>query len=124
MLEEEFERTRRMSSARHRPARTARANPVLARSIRLRNPYVDPMSLIQVELLRRKRAASRAQTWNTLWARPSTASPPACTTRARKTEDNVGTASTRSHAETIVRDPSCPSWLMPFLKIVNPSPFL
>ncbi|HEU4982457.1 MAG TPA: phosphoenolpyruvate carboxylase, partial [Acidobacteriaceae bacterium] len=31
-------------------------NQVLARSIRLRNPYVDPMSLIQVELLRRKRA--------------------------------------------------------------------
>jgi phosphoenolpyruvate carboxylase len=31
------------------------SNPVLARSIRLRNPYVDPMSLIQVELLRRKR---------------------------------------------------------------------
>ena len=29
-------------------------NRVLARSIRLRNPYVDPMSLIQVELLRRK----------------------------------------------------------------------
>jgi phosphoenolpyruvate carboxylase len=28
----------------------------LARSIRLRNPYVDPMSLIQVDLLRRKRA--------------------------------------------------------------------
>jgi len=27
---------------------------VLARSIHLRNPYVDPMSLIQVELLRRK----------------------------------------------------------------------
>jgi len=24
-------------------------NPVLARSIRLRNPYVDPLSLIQVE---------------------------------------------------------------------------
>jgi phosphoenolpyruvate carboxylase len=32
-------------------------NPVLAQSIRLRNPYVDPMSLIQVELLRRKREA-------------------------------------------------------------------
>jgi len=31
-------------------------NQVLARSIKLRNPYVDPMSLIQVELLRRKRA--------------------------------------------------------------------
>jgi phosphoenolpyruvate carboxylase len=32
------------------------SNPVLARSIRLRNPYVDPMHLIQVDLLRRKRA--------------------------------------------------------------------
>ncbi len=31
-------------------------NEVLARSIRLRNPYVDPLSLIQVDLLRRKRA--------------------------------------------------------------------
>ena len=31
-------------------------NPVLLQSIRLRNPYVDPMSLLQVELLRRKRA--------------------------------------------------------------------
>jgi phosphoenolpyruvate carboxylase len=28
---------------------------MLARSIRLRNPYVDSLSLIQVELLRRKR---------------------------------------------------------------------
>jgi len=31
-------------------------NTVLARSIKLRNPYVDPLSLIQVDLLRRKRA--------------------------------------------------------------------
>ncbi|WP_158750757.1 phosphoenolpyruvate carboxylase [Acidobacterium sp. S8] len=31
-------------------------NRMLAHSIRLRNPYVDPMSLIQVDLLRRKRA--------------------------------------------------------------------
>jgi phosphoenolpyruvate carboxylase len=30
--------------------------PALQRSIRLRNPYVDPMSLLQVELLRRWRA--------------------------------------------------------------------
>jgi phosphoenolpyruvate carboxylase len=30
-------------------------NQVLARSIRLRNPYVDPMHLIQVDMLRRKR---------------------------------------------------------------------
>jgi len=33
---------------------------VLERSIRLRNPYVDPMSLIQVELIRRKREATKA----------------------------------------------------------------
>jgi len=31
-------------------------NQVLARSIRLRNPYVDPMHLIQVDMLKRKRA--------------------------------------------------------------------
>ena len=30
-------------------------NPTLQRSIRLRNPYVDPMSFLQVELLRRQR---------------------------------------------------------------------
>ena len=31
----------------------------MARSIRLRNPYVDPMHLIQVDLLRRKRAGEQ-----------------------------------------------------------------
>ena len=30
-------------------------HPVLQRSIRLRNPYVDPMNAIQVDLLRRYR---------------------------------------------------------------------
>jgi len=34
-------------------------DPALRRSIRLRNPYVDPMSLLQVELLRRWRADGR-----------------------------------------------------------------
>jgi len=34
-------------------------NKTLQRSIRLRNPYVDPMSLLQVELLKRWRAADR-----------------------------------------------------------------
>jgi phosphoenolpyruvate carboxylase len=54
MLEEEFLRSRQMilriSGQRELLAR----NRVLARSIHLRNPYVDPMSLIQVDLLRRK----------------------------------------------------------------------
>ena len=31
-------------------------HPVLRQSIRLRNPYIDPMNAIQVELLRRRRA--------------------------------------------------------------------
>ncbi len=34
--------------------------PTLARSIELRNPYVDPLSFLQVELLRRKRQAKDA----------------------------------------------------------------
>lgn len=36
-------------------------NPVLARSIELRNPYVNPMSILQVELLRRKRSGERSE---------------------------------------------------------------
>lgn len=35
----------------------AESNPVLRRSIDVRNPYVDPINLVQVELLRRLRAA-------------------------------------------------------------------
>jgi phosphoenolpyruvate carboxylase len=35
------------------------ASPVLSRSIRLRNPYVDPMSFVQVSLLSRLRAAQQ-----------------------------------------------------------------
>src|SRR5262249_52437640 len=31
-------------------------NPVLRRSIDVRNPYVDPINLVQIELLRRMRA--------------------------------------------------------------------
>lgn len=30
-------------------------NPVLRRSIEVRNPYVDPVNLVQIELLRRLR---------------------------------------------------------------------
>ena len=53
---EEFDRTRRMVRGCSDQAELLKCNTVLARSIRLRNPYVDPMSLVQVELLRRKRA--------------------------------------------------------------------
>jgi phosphoenolpyruvate carboxylase len=59
-LHAEFELTRRMVLAITKQAALLETNRVLERSIRLRNPYVDPMSLIQVELLRRKRAAVKA----------------------------------------------------------------
>jgi len=57
VLYDEFELTRRMILAVTGQSTLLETNPVLERSIRLRNPYVDPMSFIQVELLRRKRAA-------------------------------------------------------------------
>jgi len=56
LISEEFERTREAVLRITRQKELLENNRVLARSIRLRNPYVDPMSLIQVELLRRKRA--------------------------------------------------------------------
>jgi len=59
-LEAEFLLTRRMILAITGQAAVLENNPVLERSIRLRNPYVDPMSLIQVELIRRKRALEAA----------------------------------------------------------------
>jgi len=39
-------------------------NAVLSRSIRLRNPYVDPMSLIQMDLLRRKQLGDSSEELN------------------------------------------------------------
>jgi phosphoenolpyruvate carboxylase len=56
LLEEEFARTIRMTLAVTGQETLLERNPVLANSIRLRNPYVDPMSLLQLELLSRKRA--------------------------------------------------------------------
>ena len=59
MLREEFLRTQKVILAITGQKDLLENNPVLYRSIRLRNPYVDPMSLIQVDLLRRKRAGVR-----------------------------------------------------------------
>jgi phosphoenolpyruvate carboxylase len=55
MLRQEFERTGRTLLAVTAQKELLEKNPVILRSIRLRNPYVDPLSLIQVDLLRRKR---------------------------------------------------------------------
>jgi phosphoenolpyruvate carboxylase len=55
-LEKEFELTTRMVLAVTEQEALLEKNPVLEHSIKLRNPYVDPLSLLQVELIRRKRA--------------------------------------------------------------------
>jgi phosphoenolpyruvate carboxylase len=64
MLAKEFHRTRQMILWLTDQKELLENNAVLSRSIRLRNPYVDPMSLIQVELLRRKRAGTDTEMLN------------------------------------------------------------
>ncbi len=64
IVAEEFERTRRMLLIVKQQERLLEKNPVLSRSIRLRNPYVDAMSLIQVELLRRKQLGDNSEDLN------------------------------------------------------------
>jgi phosphoenolpyruvate carboxylase len=56
MIEAEFHRTVHAVLAVTQQTELLETNPVLARSIKLRNPYVDPMHLIQIDMLRRKRA--------------------------------------------------------------------
>jgi phosphoenolpyruvate carboxylase len=60
-LSAEFELTRRMVLLVLDQTELLQTNPVLNNSIRLRNPYVDPMSLLQLELLRRKRGGERSE---------------------------------------------------------------
>jgi phosphoenolpyruvate carboxylase len=64
LLEEEFLRTRQALLAITGEKELLEGNAVLSRSIRLRNPYVDPMSMVQVDLLRRKRAGENTDTLN------------------------------------------------------------
>jgi phosphoenolpyruvate carboxylase len=56
---EEFEVTKAMLCKIQKSDELLSRDPVLQRAIRLRNPYVDPMSLIQVDLLKRWRASDR-----------------------------------------------------------------
>ncbi|MGA2558860.1 MAG: phosphoenolpyruvate carboxylase [Terracidiphilus sp.] len=56
LFEAEFHRSVRHLLAILGQTELLEKNQVLAHSIRLRNPYVDPMHLIQVDMLRRKRA--------------------------------------------------------------------
>jgi len=60
LFEAEFKRSVRAVLTVTGQTELLQTNPVLARSIKLRNPYVDPMHLIQVEMLRRKRAGDES----------------------------------------------------------------
>jgi phosphoenolpyruvate carboxylase len=64
MIVEEFDRTRRMILRVTGQKELLSGNPVLARSIRLRNPYVDPLSLIQCALLQRKQSGEESEDLN------------------------------------------------------------
>jgi phosphoenolpyruvate carboxylase len=59
LLREEYERACRSVLLVTRERRLLERAPVLQRSIAVRNPYVDPMSYLQVELLGRKRGHAR-----------------------------------------------------------------
>jgi phosphoenolpyruvate carboxylase len=58
-IRKDYERTRELVLELRNEDELLDREPVLQRSIRLRNPYVDPMSLVQVDLLRRWRASDR-----------------------------------------------------------------
>ena len=64
ILEEEYHRACRQILRITGQHQILANNPMLARSIRLRNPYVDPLSLIQVDLLRRKRSGEESEELN------------------------------------------------------------
>ena len=61
ILESEFLRTKKLLLQVTDQPCLLQNNQILARSIRLRNPYVDPMSILQAELLRRKRAGEKSE---------------------------------------------------------------
>jgi phosphoenolpyruvate carboxylase len=59
LIQEEFDRTSEMICRLKGQNSLLEKDPILRRSILLRNPYVDPMSFTQVDLLRRWRATDR-----------------------------------------------------------------
>ncbi|HEU0183802.1 MAG TPA: phosphoenolpyruvate carboxylase [Blastocatellia bacterium] len=61
MLEEEYERACRVTLQITGERRLLDQSPVLQRSITVRNPYVDPLSFLQVELLARRRKDGKTE---------------------------------------------------------------
>ena len=64
LLEEEFHRSVHAVLAATAQKDLLEKNQVLARSIKLRNPYVDPMHLIQIDMLKRKRSGENTPAVN------------------------------------------------------------
>lgn len=58
-IQSEFDLTRNLVLDILQHEKLLEADPILQRSIRLRNPYLDPVSLLQVELLKRWRDGDR-----------------------------------------------------------------
>jgi phosphoenolpyruvate carboxylase len=57
LIEEEFARTEQAILAVTGQKQLLGTEPVLLRSVQLRNPYIDPLNYIQVEMMRRLRSA-------------------------------------------------------------------
>jgi phosphoenolpyruvate carboxylase len=57
MLRDDLARTERVLLQVTGHVHLLESNPVLRRSIDVRNPYVDPINLVQAEVLRRLRGA-------------------------------------------------------------------
>jgi phosphoenolpyruvate carboxylase len=64
LIAAEYARTHRVVLRITGQTELLETNPTLANSIRLRNPYVDPMTFMQLELLRRKRAGEESEELN------------------------------------------------------------
>ncbi|MCC5793759.1 MAG: phosphoenolpyruvate carboxylase [Chromatiales bacterium] len=61
LIRDEFERTTQLVLQLRGQRNLLENNTTLRRSIRLRNPYVDPISLLQIDLLRRWRVAGSSE---------------------------------------------------------------
>jgi len=68
-LTQEFDRTQAMVLKITKGAKLLDRDPVIQRSIRLRNPYVDPLSYLQVAACRQLRAAPEGSTTRDAWSR-------------------------------------------------------
>ncbi len=62
ILRDEFERTEKAILAITGQKQLLAGEPVLLKSVQLRNPYIDPLNYIQVEMMRRLRAGKLSKT--------------------------------------------------------------